>query len=667
MANIGDLQQVLDLMQMEQQQFGRLHGESLANIDTGIKDLAGINAQMLDAMSAIQQSLAPDTFGAAQATETTRETSGANIVSGPADASSVTPQQGQKKMGMLGMLGIAAAGAAAGLVAAFAGFLDFDANKVKEKVVTLQSISDVVDGKKIAVATAALGVLGAGLAIFGLGSAVAGLGGAIANFTDDAWAETIRSNVQTLSEIGNIDFSQIAKATANLGVLAAGIAIFGAGSAIGGLGSAIANFSDPAWAQNIYDNVFTLIGIAAIPVGDAAEFAATMGLLGAGLAAFGIGSAIAGLGEAVAKFGGGTEWTKTTKDNVITLASITEEVSEEKAVQFGKTMGILADGLLAFSTKGFLSSLANAGSKLLNFLSGGESPITEMMKIADQSAELEKGADALDRINQALSGLSNLNFDGADLNITDFAEDLVGAVPAIEKAIMGGKAEGGFFSKIFGSEAVEFAGLASGNIKYDEAIKNITALRKALGVESGGGASAASSAMGMSPGAMGGPVPESATSGVSGSGVQVVAEDLSLPYDLREQKKRAKQLASAMGISSVKDFTSEGKIPTTINGVKVPHNLFTDEEIDNINAIRTMRSGMGQANVPDVIPTNQSGSGLQTAQAEANENSGAGAPNGAPTVVSTNVQGGTTNNSSFTATRNNHDKPDFDRYTTYDF
>ena len=57
----------------------------------------------------------------------------------------------------------------------------------------------------------------------------------------------------------------------------------------------------------------------------------------------------------------------------------------------------------------------------------------------------------------------------------------------------------------------------------------------------------------------------------------------------------------------------------------------------------------------------------ETAQAEANENSGAGAPNGAPTVVSTNVQGGTTNNSSFTASRNNHDKPDFDRYTTYDF
>ena len=33
----------------------------------------------------------------------------ADVVSGPADASSITPQQGKKKMGMLGMLGIAGA------------------------------------------------------------------------------------------------------------------------------------------------------------------------------------------------------------------------------------------------------------------------------------------------------------------------------------------------------------------------------------------------------------------------------------------------------------------------------------------------------------------------------------------------------------------------------
>ena len=64
---------------------------------------------------------------------------------------------------------------------------------------------------------------------------------------------------------------------------------------------------------------------------------------------------------------------------------------------------------------------------------------------------------------------------------------------------------------------------------------------------------------------------------MSGSTVQVVAEDLSYAYDKREQKKRAGQLASAMGLSSVDNVTIEGKVPTdvlqhiSINGTKV-HN-----------------------------------------------------------------------------------------------
>ena len=652
MANIFTFGKVLEQMQMENQQFGRLHSESLMSIDTGIKDLQGINSQMLDAMSAIQQSLAPDTFGAAQATETTRETPGADVVSGPADASSITPQQGKKKMGMLGMLGIAAAGAAAGLVAAFAGFLDFDAQKVKDKVLILTSIADAVDAGDTAETVATLTSLGVGLAAFGVGSIATGIG---QTFMKDDWAVRIKNSVATLVGIGDLDFGKALKATLNLGTIGLGLAAFGLLSGVGALGQALADsFNKEGWAQNIVTNVATLVSIGDLSFLKALEAAGTLKTIGAGLAVFGVGAG-------VAKFAT-PGFEDDIKDNVTTLGSITDEVSKEKAEQFNETMGNLSSGLLKFSGSTFISSLMDAGAKLFQFLSGGESPIKQMLNVADQADDLEKGSKALERINSAISGITDLKFDGGDINISKFAEDLVSAVPAIEKAIMGGKAEGGFFSKIFGSEAVEFAGLASGDIKYDEAIKNITALRKALGVESSssGGDSAASSAT------SGAPVPASATSGVSGSTVQVVAEDLSMPYDKREQKKRAGQLASAMGLSSVDNVTIEGKVPTAINGTKVPFNLFTDEEIDAINAVRTMRAGMAgtQANL---IPTNQSGSGLQTAQAEANENSGAGAPNGAPTVVSTNVQGGTTNNSSFTASRNNHDKPDFDRYTTYDF
>ena len=118
---------------------------------------------MLDAMSAIQQSLAPDTFGAHKQQKLQEKHLSADVVSGPADASSITPQQGKKKMGMLGMLGIAAAGAA-GLVAAFAGFLDFDAQKVKDKVLILTSIADAVDAGDTAETVATLTSLGVGLA-----------------------------------------------------------------------------------------------------------------------------------------------------------------------------------------------------------------------------------------------------------------------------------------------------------------------------------------------------------------------------------------------------------------------------------------------------------------------------------------------------------------------
>jgi hypothetical protein len=105
-----------------------------------------------------------------------------------------------------------------------------------------------------------------------------------------------------------------------------------------------------------------------------------------------------------------------------------------------------------------------------------------MMNVASKADDLTKGATALERIESALSKLSGLKFDGGDINIKDMADDLVGAVPAIEKAIMGGKAEGGFFKKLFGGESIEFKGLASGEVNFEEASKNIKMLRDSLGL-----------------------------------------------------------------------------------------------------------------------------------------------------------------------------------------
>jgi hypothetical protein len=182
--------------------------------------------------------------------------------------------------------------------------------------------------------------------------------------------------------------------------------------------------------------------------------------MGVALAAFGIGSGIASFAK--------PDFATSIKDNVVTLASITSDISQEKAEQFSETMGSLAAGLLKFSGGNFLSSIMDAGAKLVNFLTGGESPIEQMMTIADKSEQLNKGADSLERIQGALSGLSAIKFDGADLGLEEMAEDLMRAVPIIESAIMGGTIKGGIFP--WSADDVDFKGLASSDIKFDEAM-----------------------------------------------------------------------------------------------------------------------------------------------------------------------------------------------------
>lgn len=659
---LGGLNEAVETLNKDNHKDSIQSSQILGNIDATMKDIYSINSQMLETMSAIQQSLAPDAFGAAQATETTREGAGAPIVGGPADASTVAPAEGKKGMGMLGMLGVAAAGAAAGLVAAFAGFLDFDAEKVRDKVIVLTSISDHVDAADTAETVATLGALGAGLAIFGIGSAIAGLSSALTNFTDPTWAQSIVDNVSTLVGIADIPFGDVAKTTASLSTLAVGLAIFGVGSSVAGLASAITNFSDPMWAQTIVDNVYTLVEISEIPFGDIVKMTAGLTAIGAGLAIFGVGSAIAGMGEAVAKFSGGTDWTQTIKNNVITLASISDEVSPEKAASFSEAMGSIAAGLMKFAGGNFVSSLLDAGAKLMNFLTGGESPIEQMMKIAENSYDLEVGAASLERIQSALGGLSSLNFDGSNLNLKEFAEDLVEAVPAIEKAIMGGKIDGGLF---FGDD-IEFKGLASPDIDFESAIARMAQLRSALGAGSsmqgrpaqGQGADFDPELTGGVVGATGAavPVPTDTASGITGGGgdMQVVeAEGVTLPYNTKEKHKRARQLARALGLGSARSATFEAGIPTTVDGVEVPTYLYTDEEIDHINASRDVRAAMNNT-TPTFIPTRQSGDGLQAAQAEANTNNNANG--GGNAIVQQNIAPNTVNNASNTniATRNEH-------------
>ena len=142
--SIGGLNEAVETLNKDNHQDSIQSNQVLGDISATMQDVYSINSQMLEVMTAIQQSLAPDAFGAAQSTETAREGAGAPVVGGPADASTVQSSGGGGKgFGMLGRM-LAVAGGVAGIIAGLAGLLDFDADKVKEKVKTLLSIKDEV-------------------------------------------------------------------------------------------------------------------------------------------------------------------------------------------------------------------------------------------------------------------------------------------------------------------------------------------------------------------------------------------------------------------------------------------------------------------------------------------------------------------------------------------
>ena len=139
---------------------------------------------------------------------------------------------------------------------------------------------------------------------------------------------------------------------------------------------------------------------------------------------------------------------------------------------FAELMSGIGRGLNAFAGGQLGSALKGVGTSILNFLTGNESPIEEMVKLADNAKDLDTASDAIEKLATSLSVISAMKFDGSNLNFKAFAKDLKESVPIIEAAIMGD--DGGFFGS-------KIEGLASSNIKYEDAVKNIKMLREAIG------------------------------------------------------------------------------------------------------------------------------------------------------------------------------------------
>ena len=352
--------------------------------------------------------------------------------------------------------------------------------RIKENVKNLLSISDDLGGKvnmllEGGVFALAMTGVGLGLAAFSLG---AGVASAVDFFTTEGWAESVKQSVITLLSIsdslgGNTDML-LKGGTFFLAMtgIGAGLAVFGAGAAVAGLTESLNNFMDPNWAQGIVDNVKILLSISEIPLKDTAMFVTTMGGIGAGLVAFGAGAGFAGiisyfLGDEIPKI----------KKNALDLVSMTDAMGSDpiaKSEAFKTSMTNLGAGLSSFAGGNFGAALKNLGASILDFFSGGESPIDSVMKVADKADELDKGTSAIQKLADALEKISTFKFDGGKLGLEDLANDLLKSIPAIETAINGGVVGEGWFSS-----GEKIKGLASGDIKFDEAARSMQLLKEA--------------------------------------------------------------------------------------------------------------------------------------------------------------------------------------------
>jgi len=358
------------------------------------------------------------------------------------------------------------------------------AKRVVERVTTLLSISTLLGGntetlKKGGTFFVVMTGIGAGLAVFGAGSALVGLGQFI---TADDWATKVYDNVATLMKIPALipkDSSALAEGGSFIvimGGIALGLIAFAIGSSANSIATALGQFTGAGakFADDVVYNVKKLMEISALKFGDVAKFTIFMGAVAAGLVAFAIGKGANNMGDVIGKFSGNFA-DNIVKDVNALMAMINDpNINQEKANEFSSIMGTIAAGLVKFSAGQFVGTLAGAASSVLNFL-GGTGPIQEIKNLAAEADNIEKGANAIGKVADNLGKIGNLKFDGSNINIKDFSKDLLDSVPAIEAAIMGGKIEGGIFSS-----DIVYKGLASGEIKWSDAAKNIKTIQAAL-------------------------------------------------------------------------------------------------------------------------------------------------------------------------------------------
>lgn len=366
---------------------------------------------------------------------------------------------------------------------------------LKTNVESLLSLSDSLGGNwELLKSGGAFGLamagIGAGLGVFAAGQAAE----AAAQFTTSAdWAKKIVDNVTTLLSIA--DLKNVGWNTATfigvMGGISAGLLAFtvaqGANAAVEAVSKAIDYFTgDKPFANRIVEQVKTLLSIADLPLADTVKFIATMGGISAGLVAFtvaqGANVAVDSVSKAIDYFTGEQPFADRIYNQVAKLLSITN-IDYGDGKSFAGVMGDIVTGLTAFTEGNFVDTLLSVGTRLVGFFSGKESPIERVLQLADNADKLEKGADALMKIAQALNEFSNIKVNAlSDIDFEGMAKNLGKAIPFLDALANGGHVKG---SEGWFTSGIDFPkGILDPSLRLDEMVAAISKVNQALGATS---------------------------------------------------------------------------------------------------------------------------------------------------------------------------------------
>jgi|SRR5210317_1298744 hypothetical protein len=398
---------------------------------------------------------------------------------------------GSLALAMTGIgIGLAALGIGAGVSGAVDKFLDEGwTDRIKDNVLSLLSIESAVSeqGQSLLGGSSKLGValsaLGLGLAAFGIGKAAGGAGDAITKFSQgENFAEDIKKEVETLLSINLVPKTDPEKAgfVGTMTALGAGLVAFAIGKAGSGAAGAITQFSSENFAQDIKDEVETLLTIPNLPgaglgEGGLKNFIGTMTALGAGLIAFSAGKGAAGISDAFTKFTAGDNFADDIKTEVETLLSMGDGADIEKSKAVKTALTDLGLGLAAFAGSKGLNAIADLGAGVVSFFTGTKNPVDQAIELGKNAADVQAGADAFDDFAMALGKFSNVNI---DFDAKKLAKDLYAASKTLELAIVGGS-EGFIFKE-------KFVGIKNFQDDMDNASAGIERLRGALNMNAGG-------------------------------------------------------------------------------------------------------------------------------------------------------------------------------------